>query len=97
MNPRITALVCTTDVLALGALDWARWQGIDVPGRLSITGFDGVDDALREGLTTVRQPQEEKGRRAGALLMSPSHSGVATVEMLETELLRGSTAGPVKR
>ena len=77
VNPRITALVCTTDVLALGALDWARWQGIDVPGRLSITGFDGVDDALREGLTTVRQPQEEKGRRAGALLMSPSHSGVA--------------------
>jgi len=97
VNPRITALVCTTDVLALGALDWARWQGIDVPGRLSITGFDGVDDALREGLTTVRQPQEEKGRRAGALLMSPSHSGVATVEMLETELLRGSTAGPAKR
>jgi hypothetical protein len=28
--------------------------------------------------------------------MSPSHSGVATVEMLETELLRGSTAGPAK-
>ncbi|MFC9357314.1 substrate-binding domain-containing protein [Rhodococcus sp. NPDC057014] len=97
VNPRITALVCTTDVLALGALDWARWQGIDVPGQLSVTGFDGVDDALREGLTTVRQPQEEKGRRAGALLMSPSHSGVATVEMLETELLRGSTAGPARR
>lgn len=95
VNPGITALVCTTDVLALGALDWARWQGIDVPGQLSITGFDGVDDALREGLTTVRQPQEEKGRRAGALLMSPSHSGVFDVEMLGTELLPGSTAGPV--
>ncbi|WP_072686882.1 LacI family DNA-binding transcriptional regulator [Rhodococcus marinonascens] len=93
VNPRITALVCTTDVLALGALDWARRQGIDVPGQLSITGFDGVDDALREGLTTVRQPQEEKGRRAGALLLLPSRSGGATVEMLRTELLPGSTAG----
>lgn len=94
VNPRITALICTTDVLALGALDWARRRGIDVPGRLSVTGFDGVDDALREGLTTVRQPQEEKGRRAGALLMRPSRSGGATVEMLETELLPGSTSGP---
>lgn len=94
VNPRITALLCTTDVLALGALDYARWRGLDVPGQLSITGFDGVDDALREGLTTVRQPAEEKGRRAGRLLLTPSHSGVATVEMLETELLRGHTAAP---
>jgi DNA-binding LacI/PurR family transcriptional regulator len=93
-NPRITALLCTTDVLALGALDFARWRGIDVPGQLSITGFDGVDEALREGLTTVRQPAEEKGRRAGALLLTPSHSGVATVEMLDTELVRGHTAAP---
>ena len=95
-NPKITALVCTTDVLALGALDWARWQGIDVPGQLSITGFDGVDEALRESLTTVRQPQEEKGRRAGALLMSPSGSGVPIVEMLDTELLAGRTSGRIK-
>ncbi len=95
-NPEITALVCTTDVLALGALDWARWQGIDVPGQLSITGFDGVDEALRESLTTVRQPQEEKGRRAGALLMSPSGSGVPIVEMLDTELLAGRTSGRIK-
>lgn len=92
IEPRITALVCTTDVLALGALDWARGEGIDVPGRLSITGFDGVEDALREGLTTVRQPQEDKGRRAGAMLMSGSDSGITTTLMLETELVRGHTA-----
>ncbi|MBM4509677.1 substrate-binding domain-containing protein [Rhodococcus hoagii] len=66
-------------------------RGLDVPGRVSITGFDGIEEALREGLTTVRQPQEDKGRRAGALLMSGSDSGVTTVEMLETELVRGHT------
>lgn len=95
VNPKITALMCTSDVLALGALDWARCAGIDVPARLSITGFDGVEEALRTRLTSVRQPQEEKGRRVGALLMAPSHSGVASIEILETELLRGQTAGPV--
>ncbi|MGW3482034.1 LacI family DNA-binding transcriptional regulator [Rhodococcus indonesiensis] len=93
-DPAITALMCTTDVLALGALAWARSAGLEVPGQLSITGFDGIGEALREGVTTVRQPQEEKGRRTGALLMAaPSHSGVATVETLPTELLIGQTTG----
>ncbi|WP_137723187.1 LacI family DNA-binding transcriptional regulator [Prescottella subtropica] len=92
VDPGITALVCTTDVLALGALDWAHESGIDVPGRLSITGFDGIDEAMRVGLTTVRQPQEDKGRRAGALLLSGSDSGVPTAVMLDTELVRGRTS-----
>ncbi|RVW06622.1 LacI family DNA-binding transcriptional regulator [Rhodococcus spongiicola] len=94
-NPRITAFVCTTDVLALGALEWARREDVDVPGQLSITGFDGIEEALREGLTTVRQPQEDKGRRAGTLLLSRSDSGVATVETVETQLVAGrTTASP---
>lgn len=94
INPDITALICTTDVLALGAREFARWRGIDVPSELSVTGFDGVPEALATGLTTVRQPAEEKGRRAGALLLSDSHSGVPSVEILDTELIRGHTAAP---
>ncbi|SDH32267.1 DNA-binding transcriptional regulator, LacI/PurR family [Rhodococcus triatomae] len=93
IDPEITALVCTSDVLALGALDHARQAGIDVPGRLSVTGFDGVEAATRAGLTTVGQPQEEKGRRAGALLMSSARSGVAGIETLDTELVVGTTTG----
>ncbi|WP_305093780.1 LacI family DNA-binding transcriptional regulator [Prescottella sp. R16] len=92
VDPGITALVCTTDVLALGALDWARENDVDVPGRLSVTGFDGIDEALRVGLTTVRQPQEEKGRRAGALLLSGSDSGVPVAVVLDTELVHGRTS-----
>src|SRR6201986_108343 len=64
-NPRITALMCTADVLALSAMDYLRARGIYVPGQMSVTGFDGVPDALRRGLTTVVQPSMEKGRRAG--------------------------------
>ena len=36
---------CTTDVIALGALNFARVSGIDVPSQLSVTGFDGISDA----------------------------------------------------
>ena len=93
-NRDTTALLCTTDVLALGALNFAKVTGIDVPGQLTVTGFDGVEDAIRENVTTVRQDAEEKGRRAGALLVSTARSGVVAAEFLPTELVKGRTAGP---
>jgi DNA-binding LacI/PurR family transcriptional regulator len=94
-NPRITALLCTTDVLALSAMDHLRAHGIYVPGQMTVTGFDGVPDALARGLTTVKQPSVEKGRRAGHLLHNPPRSGLPVVEVLDTELIRGRTSGPV--
>lgn len=93
-NPRITALMCTTDVLALSAMDHIRTRGIDVPGQMTVTGFDGVGEALRQGLTTVAQPNLQKGRRAGELLHNAGGAPAPTVEMLDTELIRGHTAGP---
>jgi hypothetical protein len=36
----------------------------------------------------------EKGRRAGRLLHQPPRSGLPVVEVLDTELIRGRTAGP---
>jgi DNA-binding LacI/PurR family transcriptional regulator len=93
-NPRITALMCTADNLALSAMDYLRAHGIYVPGQISLTGFDGVPDAVSRGLTTVAQPSLQKGRRAGELLLDPPRSGLPVVELLDTELLRGRTAGP---
>lgn len=94
VNPRLTALMCTADVLALSAMDHLRARGIYVPGQMTVTGFDGIPDALRRGLTTVAQPSIDKGRRAGRLLNQPPRSGLPVVELLETELIRGRTAGP---
>ncbi|MCV7283619.1 LacI family DNA-binding transcriptional regulator [Mycolicibacterium flavescens] len=93
-NPRLTALMCTADVLALSAMDYLRGRGIYVPGHMTVTGFDGVPEALRRGLTTVAQPSVEKGRRAGRLLHQPPRSGLPVVDVLDTELVRGRTSGP---
>ncbi|MCW2686941.1 MAG: transcriptional regulator [Mycobacterium sp.] len=93
-NPRITALMCTADVLALSAMDYLRARGIYVPGQMTVTGFDGVPDALGRGLTTVAQPSLEKGRRAGRLLHAPPRSGLPVIDVLPTEVIRGRTAGP---
>jgi DNA-binding LacI/PurR family transcriptional regulator len=91
-NPRITALMCTADVLALSAMDYLRGRGKYAPGQMTVTGFDGVPEAMSRGLTTVKQPSLQKGRRAGGLL----HRGDInpTIEVLGTELIRGRTAGP---
>ena len=93
-NPRITALMCTADVLALSAMDYLRAHGIYVPGQLTVTGFDGVPEALSRGLTTVAQPNLEKGRHAGRLLHTAPRSGLPVIDVLDTELIRGRTAGP---
>jgi DNA-binding LacI/PurR family transcriptional regulator len=81
-------------VLALSAMDHLRARGIYVPGQMTVTGFDGIPDALKRGLTTVAQPSVEKGRRAGRLLHQPPRSGQPVVEILDTEFIRGRTAGP---
>ncbi|OOK75747.1 periplasmic binding -like domain protein [Mycobacterium kansasii] len=93
-NPRITALMCTADILALSAMDYLRGHGIYVPGQMTVTGFDGVPEAISRGLTTVSQPSLQKGRRAGELLHQPPRSGLPVVELLATELIRAVPAGP---
>lgn len=93
-NPRISALMCTADIVALSAMDYLRAHGIYVPGQMTVTGFDGVPEAISRGLTTVAQPSLQKGRRAGELLLNPPRSRLPVVELLDTELVRGRTAGP---
>jgi DNA-binding LacI/PurR family transcriptional regulator len=91
-DPQITALICTSDILALGALNEARRRGLRVPQDLTVTGFDGIPEAERAGLTTVRQPVFEKGRAAGKLLFDTGERSRPRSVNLGTELLIGTTA-----
>jgi len=60
--------VCANDELALGVLAGLRDAGVDVPGRVLVTGWDDVMAARYAGLTTVRQPMRELGETAARLL-----------------------------
>jgi LacI family transcriptional regulator len=44
-NPDITAVFTASDTFALGALRWARLNGISVPEQLSVVGFDNIESA----------------------------------------------------
>lgn len=96
--PAVTALVCTTDVLAIGAIAEARDLGLRVPQDLSIAGFDDLEFAsyLDPALTTVRVPTEEIGRHAADLLLELMRSGEAAMPMAfeGTVVIRRSTGAP---
>jgi len=70
-DPGITAVLCFADTIAHGVMLAAQDQGIDIPGDLSVVGFDDNPMAarLRPALTTVRQDVAEKGRLAAELLI----------------------------
>jgi DNA-binding LacI/PurR family transcriptional regulator len=91
-NPQVTAVVCTSDILALGALAEANRRGLRVPADLTITGFDGITEAERAGLTTVHQPVLEKGRVAGKLLLASAERVNPKIITLPTELRVGNTS-----
>ncbi len=55
---RPDALFCANDLMAMGAIDRAREMGVQVPGDLSVVGFDDIPIAAwtQYALTTIRQP-----------------------------------------
>ena len=67
-----TAIFASSDTQAMGVLAAADRVGLQVPGDLSVVGFDDIELAALIGLTTVRQPLEQSGvegaRRLAALL-----------------------------
>jgi LacI family transcriptional regulator len=64
------AIFASSDVMAVGVIQAARHLGIDVPRQLGVLGFDDIqpDRVAQLGITTVRQPARELGRRAVELL-----------------------------
>jgi DNA-binding LacI/PurR family transcriptional regulator len=97
-DPRPTAILTSSDQLALGVLEAARRSGHSVPRDLSVVGFDDVPEAARATplLTTVHQPHVEKGLLAGRnLLAQLRNEETSDPTLLPTRLVvRGSTARP---
>lgn len=94
-----TAIFAASDTQALGVLEAARAAGLDVPGDLSVVGFDDVEVSSYAGLTTVRQPLFESGHRAAELLLESLAAEDPLGEsehQLDLELVVRSTTAPPK-
>ncbi|MDB5812003.1 MAG: LacI family transcriptional regulator [Betaproteobacteria bacterium] len=95
---RPSAVICGNDVMAVGAVSECLARSIDVPGEISVTGFDDMEAAsiLSPALTTVRVPMRELGYAAAQQILA--HIGgkpAARVTELAVDLIvRGTTAPP---
>lgn len=58
---RPTGVICSNDLMAIGALQEAAVLGLCVPDDVSIVGFDGIDATCwtQPALTTIEQPIDE--------------------------------------
>lgn len=91
-QPELTAVIAQNDELALAVLRACRRRGIDVPGHLSVVGFDDVPAAGAAGLSTVHQDFVEKGRLASQLLIDAP--AVSQKLLLGTSLVVRATTAP---
>ncbi|MCS5731443.1 LacI family DNA-binding transcriptional regulator [Herbiconiux moechotypicola] len=95
----VTAIFAANDQMALGVMRALHELGRDIPGEISVVGFDDIEEAhsFWPPLTTVRQNFHEVGRLAMERLLAEiagtgAHSGTTLVP---TELVvRASTAPP---
>ncbi len=92
-----TAVICGSDVLAVGAMLRARDLGLCIPKDISITGFDDINLArvTTPGLTTVRVPQDEMGRKAAHVLLgllNTDNPHGQSFELMTTIINRGTLA-----
>ena len=70
-HPGTTAILALNDDMAIGSLSELRVSGVQVPGEMSVTGFDDVAVAgdLSPALTTVRLPMGDMGQRCLSLVL----------------------------
>jgi LacI family transcriptional regulator len=95
-NPEITALVCTNDVLAVGALATTHEMGIPVPQKVSITGYDDVPIGryCYPKLTTIRIPIAELAAASVNHLIDRIEGKTPKIVKLTPELIIRGSSGP---
>lgn len=98
---RPTAIFCTNNMMALGALAAIQELGLECPDEISLLGFDDFywSTLLRPRLTVVRQPAREVGMIAARMLIDhvEGRPSVASPVLLATQLIvRDSCSSPPK-
>ena len=97
-NKDVTAIFAANDQMALGVLRALRESGADVPGDVSLVGFDDVPEAecFWPPLTTVRQDFAEVGRRSLELLLQQVEGSQRSGQhiVVEPDLVVRESSGP---
>ena len=96
--PRLPdAFVCANDFLALNIMTALKQQGISIPDRVMVSGFDGMPQTgvVDPALTTAQIPNAEIARLAAELLLARIDNPGRPLQRVYVEtkpILRKSTA-----
>ena len=102
-NPDLTAVCCTTDTLAIGALLECKALGVRVPEDVSVAGFSDLEIVaeLDPPLSTVHIPADLIGTRTADFLLDRinGRAGAKKIELEATVIIRQSTgaARPLRK
>jgi len=95
------AVFCCNDLMAIVSMQHLRESGISVPEKMSVVGFDDIDQArmCAPPLTSVNVPKDHMGRRAAELLIHRlRHPDSETrQEVLPLELIVRDSVAPLPR
>ena len=96
-----TAVFCTNDMMALGAIDACAQKGIKIPQDVAIVGFDDIWVASLKTvqLTSVRQPRYQMGVKAVDLIIERimGKRGKIKRVMLPAELVIRQSCGKIPK
>jgi len=98
-EPGVTAVFCYNDAIALGALAGFRANGVAVPHKISVVGFDDLAMARYSWppLTTIAQPKELLGQTAMHNLVTLiGGASVADAVLVPSLLIRDSSTPLLK-
>ena len=89
------SIVCASDLIAIGAIERLRKQGLNVPEQVAVVGFDDIHAAayFNPSLTTVRQDTRAAGEMLVTHLMSMINGEEVTSELLSPTLVIRSSCG----
>jgi LacI family transcriptional regulator len=84
-DKKYTAIMCASDLIALGLINHFKETGIKVPSEVSVTGFDGVQyhNISNPHITTAKQPLYEIGRRLAEVLLEKIYYGEIFMNVFE--------------
>ncbi len=98
IDPLVTAVMCTTDALALGVFAECKARNIDVPTQISVTGFDDMDFVAHTDppLTSIKVPAKAISDQAVDMLiaMIAGEPVEMSVEIDAEIIIRKSIAPP---